>query len=306
MCAPSEANPVIPRKIRACLRAGDYIIGGHGKFERRKREIFNPRAERFSFFERIIHSTAYIFAAIINKFIRHAYNFAAERIGLDKIRTDGSSILCCRITAVAPGYYRRESRAVGGISRYRAYLVKRRGIGDKPVSGDGAVGRLEAEYPAERRGLSDRAARVRAERERDYPRRDCRRRARRRAAGHARFVNGIEHRAVIRSLARRAHGEFVHVELADYNKPRFFELFYRRRAHGRHIIFEHPRPAGHFDIFYRDVVLYAYRHARERRDIFACIDAFLYLRAFAICALAAERDEAVEFFILLLGFIYGV
>ena len=124
MCAPPEAHPVIPRKIRACLRAGDYIIGGHGKFERRKREIFNPRAERFSFFERIIHRTADIFAAIINKFIRHAYNFAAERIGFDKIRTDGDSIHCCRIAAVAPGYYRRESRAVGDIFRYRAYLVK--------------------------------------------------------------------------------------------------------------------------------------------------------------------------------------
>ena len=61
---------------------------------------------------------------------------------------------------------REEQRRVSDVAGERAALVERRGEGDHPVAGDGAVCGLKADDPAERRRLADRAAGVGAERDR--------------------------------------------------------------------------------------------------------------------------------------------
>ena len=65
----------------------------------------------------------------------------------------------------------QQQRGVGDVAGQRAGLVERGGEGDHPVARDRAVGRLEPDDPAQRRGLADRAAGVGA----DRPRRECRR-----------------------------------------------------------------------------------------------------------------------------------
>ena len=64
----------------------------------------------------------------------------------------------------------QHQRGVGHVARERAALVERRREGDHPVAADRAVGGLEPDDPAQRRGLADRAAGVGA----DRPRRACR------------------------------------------------------------------------------------------------------------------------------------
>ena len=72
--------------------------------------------------------------------------------------------------------------AASAPSRERSDLIERRRERDQAVARDAAVGRLEADDAAERGGLPDRAAGVRAERERHHrprPRRPIRRSSRR-------------------------------------------------------------------------------------------------------------------------------
>ena len=84
-----------------------------------------------------------------------------------------------------------QQRGVGDVAGERAGLVERRGEGDHPVARDRAVGRLEADDPAQGRGLADRAAGVGADRPRRRAGRHGGGAAAGRAAGHARAVPGV-------------------------------------------------------------------------------------------------------------------
>ncbi len=95
-------------------------------------------------------------------------------------------------------------------------LIERRGERDHAVARDAAVGRLDADDAAERRRLADRAAGVGAERagaqrrrRRPRPSRPTSRPAR------ASRSHGLRTGPYARVLVRRAHGELVHVELAE-------------------------------------------------------------------------------------------
>ena len=72
----------------------------------------------------------------------------------------------CESHGSAPTIALKQQRRVGDVARERAGLVERRGEGDHPVAADRAVGRLEADDPAQRGGLADRAAGVGADRPR--------------------------------------------------------------------------------------------------------------------------------------------
>ena len=124
-----------------------------------------------------------------------------------------------RVARVAPGDDAVEQRAVAHGLRRRPDLVERRRERDDAVARDGAVGRAQADDPAERGRLLDRAAGVGAERPRREPRRHGGRRAAARAAGHARRVPRIERRAERRVLGGRAHRELVGVRLAEQRQP---------------------------------------------------------------------------------------
>ena len=87
-----------------------------------------------------------------------------------------------RVAGVPPLHRREQQRRVGDVAGQRPALVERGGEGDHPVARDRAVGRLQADDPAERRRLADRAAGVGADRAgreaAARPRRPSRRRSR--------------------------------------------------------------------------------------------------------------------------------
>ena len=125
-----------------------------------------------------------------------------------------------RVAGVAPLHRREQQRRVGDVAGQRPALVERGGEGDHPVARDRPVGRLQADDPAERRRLADRAAGVGADRAGRQAAGDDRRRAAGGAAGNALAVPRVEHRPVGRVLVRGAHRELVHVGLAEHRAPR--------------------------------------------------------------------------------------
>ena len=74
-----------------------------------------------------------------------------------------------RVARVAALDHPQQKRRVADVAGQRPALVERGREGDHPVAGDGSVGGLQADDPAERGGLADRAARVRADRPRRRP-----------------------------------------------------------------------------------------------------------------------------------------
>ncbi len=113
--------------------------------------------------------------------------------------------------------------AVAHVAGDRTGLVERRGEGDNAPARAAAIGRLDADGAGEGGGLADRTAGIGGRRAGAKPCCNRCRRAAGRAAGHQRLVGargppGIGDRSVTGAFVGRAHGEFVHVELAQHHR----------------------------------------------------------------------------------------
>ena len=146
-----------------------------------------------------------------------------------------------RVAGVAALHRGEQQRGVGDVAGQRPALVERGGEGDHPVAGDRPVGRLQADDPAERRRLADRAAGVGADRARREAAGDDRGRAAGGAARHPAPVPGVEDRPVGGVLVRGAHRELVHVGLAEHARAGGVEPADRGRGVGRPVALEDPR-----------------------------------------------------------------
>ena len=102
-------------------------------------------------------------------------------------------------------------------------------------------------HAAQRGGLADRAAGVRGGGDGREPRGDRGGRTARGAAGHHRRVPGIAHRPEVAGLVGRAHGELVHVRLAEHHRAGGLELGDHSGVIGRDEVVEHARAAGGAD-----------------------------------------------------------
>ena len=104
----------------------------------------------------------------------------------------------------------------------RTRLIERRGEGDHAIAAGAAVSRLDAHGAREGCRLADRAPGVgRGCREAEIARNGGGRAARRATGGQALIVAlaapGVDRRPEARGLVGRAHGELVHVELAQHD-----------------------------------------------------------------------------------------
>ena len=123
------------------------------------------------------------------------------------------------------GHAFQHDRRVANIAGQRAGLIKRRRERHDAPARAPAIGRLHADNAAEAAGLTDRAAGIGAGRRHRQARGHRRCRASGGATGHqARIpailtLPGAFHRAVIAGHVGRAHGELVHVELAQHHRP---------------------------------------------------------------------------------------
>ncbi len=146
-----------------------------------------------------------------------------------------------RVAGVLADHRAEQQRAVGDVARERAGLVERGGEGDHPVAADRAVGGLEADDPAQRGGLADRAAGVGADRPRRRAGGDGGGRAAARPAGHARAVPGVEDRAEGAVLGRGAHRELVLMGLGQQRRAGGGEALDGGRGVGRPVALEDLR-----------------------------------------------------------------
>ncbi len=163
-----------------------------------------------------------------------------------------------------PSMAPQQERRVGDVAGQRPALVERGGEGDHPVAGDRPVGGLQADDPAERRGLADRAAGVGADRPGRQPARDRRRRAARRPSRDPLAIPGVAHGPVAGVLVRGAHRELVHVRLAEQPGAGVGEPAHRGGRVRRPVALQDPRPGGGLDPLGAEDVLDGDRRAAER------------------------------------------
>ena len=145
----------------------------------------------------------------------------------------------------------------------RADLVQRRGEGHEAVAAHSPVRGLEAVDPAERSRLANGAAGIGAEGEGSEAGRHRRGGAAGGAAGHPRGVPGIAGLLVTAVLGGGAHGELVHVGLADEDRSLGFEAGEGGGGEGRPIALEDPGSAGRGQALEVENVLHRHGHPRE-------------------------------------------
>ena len=177
-----------------------------------------------------------------------------------------------RILRIVPGHGPQQDRRVAHRLGHRPGLVERRGEGDDAPARAAPIGRLDPDDAGEGRRLADRAAGVGAGRRQAEVRRHRRRRAARGAARRqgrriARPPPGSDRRAVGGGLVGRAHGELVHVELAEHHRARSQSWRGDRALVGRHEPLEDARRRLARHAFGAEQVLDPERDAAQIRRV---------------------------------------
>ncbi len=209
------AHPVVAGEVGGGLPRRDEVVGREPEGDLGHRDLLDPRAGRGERVGRLAHPGRDIGIGRVEELGEHADPESVDPV-LDA-REDRRDRLVerRRVAGIVAADHVEEQRGVGDRGRERADLVERAGEGDQAVAGDRSVGRLHPDHAAERGRLADRAAGVGAERERHETGRHRRGRAARGAARDPPGVVGVVGRPEGRGLGRGAHGELVHVGLAD-------------------------------------------------------------------------------------------
>ena len=84
------------------------------------------------------------------------------------------------------------------------------------------------------------------------------------------MVPGVEGRAKRAGLAAAAHGELVHVGLAENDRPGRDQALDSRGGVRTEVALQHPAAAGGEGTFEVQVVFNDHRHARERQRFTRC------------------------------------
>ena len=202
---------------------------------------------------------------LARQLLGHAEADAVEALGASAASIAPGKPIEVESRVVVADHVAQQQRGVGDVARQRAGLVQRRGEGDHPVAADGAVRRLQADDPAQRGGLADRAAGVGAQRPRRRAGRDGGGAAAARAARHARAVPRVEHRPEGGVLVRRAHRELVLVGLAEQRRAGGGEPRDDRRRVRRAVALEDLRAGLARHALGAEEVLDGERDAGQRR-----------------------------------------
>ena len=200
----AETDPVVAGKVRTRLGGGDQVVGGNRIVEGRQRYLHELGAEPFVCRNCLVHRLLHVRVepgdeALFRKPDLHPFDIVHQGlrvVGNRQVDAGG-------IAGVIAGHGAQHDGAVGHVAGNRPHLVERGGIGDHPVAGDPAIGRLEPHAAAVGGGLADGTAGVGAEGGNRLPGGDCRGRAAGRAAGDALQVPGVAGRAEMAALAWR-------------------------------------------------------------------------------------------------------
>ena len=215
-------DAVVAGQVRGRFRGRDQVVAGQAEVDRARQAAgLDLGTELSRELQRAIDllADAALDSLGLVQLLRDADPEAAEVLRFGQL--DGLRKLDRRrIAGIPPGDDPVEQRAVADRLRDRPDLVEARREGDDAVTAHRPVGRSQADDPAERRGLLDRAAGVGPERPRREAGGDRGGRPTRRAAGDALGVPRVSRRAEAGVLGRRAHGELVQVRLAEQRQAR--------------------------------------------------------------------------------------
>ncbi|MNN24111.1 hypothetical protein D3C81_1375290 [compost metagenome] len=197
------------------------------------------------------------------------------------------------VLGVEAGHALQQQGAVFGGAGQRAALVEARRVGDHAPARNTAVGRLEAGEVGQRRRLADRATGVGAGAGRQQARGHGRGGTAGRTARHVFEVPRVLHRAVVAGLVGRAHGEFVHVGLAQGDHAGGGQLGDHGRVIRRLEVVEHLRAAAGAHAVGAEQVLVGDRRAQQG-TVLAGSATGVGGTGLAQGQLVGDADEAVE------------
>ena len=245
LAAVAEAHAVETRQVGAGLGRGDHVVGRDGVLHVRQRDVLDGGAELFQLLD---HGHDLLANARVQAgtevLLGQADTQAGERLGqgcqvvIDRLIDAG------RILGVETSHGAEQQRTVLGGAGQRAALIEAGGIGDHAPARDAAVGRLDAGEVGQCGRLADRAAGVGTGSRGQQSRGHGSGGTARGAAGYPAGVPGVLHRAVVAGLVGRAHGELVHVQLAEGDGAGGLELVDHGGVVGRLEAGEDLRAAG--------------------------------------------------------------
>ncbi len=178
-----------------------------------------------------------------------------------------------RVEGVVPGDRLQHDGAVLDVAGHRTDLIEGGGEGDDAVAADPAIGRLEADDAAVRGRLADRAAGIGSQRGRGLAGGDAGGAGAGGSAGHGVEVPGVLHRPVGAVFVGAAHGELVHVQLADDHRAALLQPGHGGAVVGRHEALKDLRGAGGTDPLGAEDVLK--RHGNAGQQVGLAGGAFL-------------------------------
>ena len=215
--------------------------------------------------------------------------------GLDGLGERGNRLVQGgRIVGVVAADQLGQGGRVGDRAGDGADLVQGRGHGHQAVTRHRAVGGLGADRAGHERGLADRAARIGTEGQGHHVGRDSGGGAAAGAAGDTLSVPRVLGRAEGGVLGGGAHGELIHVGLADDGQAGFLDLGGDGRVVGRLPVAQDLRGAGGAQSPRHHVVLDGDRHARQAMQGFPRRAARVHVGGGRQGALAVDGDECVD------------
>ena len=177
-----------------------------------------------------------------------------------------------RVLGIVTGDGIEDDGAVSHVVGESTNLVQGRRKGDEAITGNEAVCRFEADDTAVRSRLTDGSACIRAEGPDRFARSDSGGRTAGRTTGDAIEVPRVMSQLESRVFCRTAHGEFVHIGLAQADIISSHQFFDDRRIVRRFEIFQHLRCTRSLLAFDADVVLDGTGNPGEVTDGFTGCD----------------------------------
>ena len=179
-------------------------------------------------------------------------------------------------------------------------MVERRRKRHQAVTRYAPISAHHPDHARERRGLTDRAAGVRAQRGRRQVRGDGRRRAAARAARDPREVSRVVSGKETGVFRRRTHSKFVAIRLAEDRSSGGLQPLDGGGVVWGNVTLEDARGAGGSHALRRKDVLDGHRHARKRRQGFLGANLAVNLQRLGERALRRERQVCSDGFVFAL------
>ena len=272
--AEAVLDAVVAGQVGAALGGGDDVVGRQTVVRVRQRDFLDPGAGPLHGRDRLADAGRHAGLHAVDEVLLGQRDAAtvevargfvvargqAEQLGRDRHGRAGG------VALVAAGDGVEQQGGVAGVAGERPDLVQAGGEGHDPEPADAAVCGLHADDAAQRGGLADAAAGVRADAQRRMKRGDDGGGTAGAAAGDARQIPGVGRRTVGRMLGRGAHRELVHVRLAQDHGSGGSQPGGDGRVERRDVALEDPRAGGRLTALDRDQVLERHRDAAQRME----------------------------------------